>query len=145
MYVVADERDVLRLRTSFRQGEDVYLYRTTATPADARQRFLEYLRALNHLYDHPRWYNALTTNCTTTVRTQREASRRMAWDWRFLVNGKGDELMFERGVLKTDGLSFAELKKLAHINEAAVSAGDSNEFSSLIRLNRPGMKIDKEN
>lgn len=138
MYVVADERDVLRLRTSFRQGEEVYLYRTTATPAEARQRFLEYLRALNHLYDHPRWYNALTTNCTTTVRTQREASRRMAWDWRFLVNGKGDELLYETLSIVTEGLPFAELKSRALINPAPLRTDDPADFSRQIRTGRPG-------
>src|SRR6266550_8753166 len=41
IYIVADERDVLRVRTNYRRGEDVYLYRTMASPAQARERFLE--------------------------------------------------------------------------------------------------------
>jgi len=74
IYVVADERDVIRLRTNFRpgaygEGEAVYLYRTTATPAQARVRFLEYLGVLDSLHDHPRWYNAVTANCVTSIRT----------------------------------------------------------------------------
>ena len=64
IYIVADERDVIRVRTNYRHGEDIYLYRTTATPAQARERFHEYLRSLNEIRDHPRWYNAITTNCT---------------------------------------------------------------------------------
>src|SRR6266487_4403867 len=68
IYIVADERDVLRVRTNYRRGEDVYLYRTTATLAQARERFHEYLRSLNEIRDHPRWYNAITTNCTTSIR-----------------------------------------------------------------------------
>jgi len=63
--ICADERDVIRLRTNFRSGEDVYLYRTTITPEQARQRFLEYMTTMNSLRDEPRWYNAVTTNCTT--------------------------------------------------------------------------------
>ena len=47
IYIVADERDVIRVRTNYRHGEDIYLYRTTATPAQARERFHEYLRSLN--------------------------------------------------------------------------------------------------
>jgi hypothetical protein len=147
IYIAADERDVISVRTTFREGEDVYLYRLNMTADQARTRFLEYIESINDLNTRPRWYNAITTNCTTAIRHQHQKHGGNAppWDWRMLVNGKGDELMFERGVLKTDGLSFAELKKLAHINEAAVSAGDSSDFSSLIRLNRPGMKIDKSN
>ena len=89
-YIVADERDVLRVRTNYRRGEDVYLYRTMASPAQARERFLEYVNALNGLRTHPRWYNAITTNCTTSIRTQRPTNERMPWDWRILLNGKGD-------------------------------------------------------
>ena len=69
IYIVADERDVIRLRTNYRM-EDIYLYRTTFTPAEARERFLEYLRSLNGLREHPRWYNEITTNCTTSIRAQ---------------------------------------------------------------------------
>src|SRR5881392_3448652 len=69
IYIVADERDVIRLRTNYRK-EDIYLYRTTISPAHARERFLEYIHSLNALRNKPRWYNAITTNCTTSIRTQ---------------------------------------------------------------------------
>src|SRR5262245_12915677 len=65
IYICADERDVIRLRTNFRKGEEVYLYRTTLSAAQARGRFLEYFKSLNSLHVRPRWYNVLTTNCTT--------------------------------------------------------------------------------
>jgi hypothetical protein len=138
IYVVADERDVIRVRTNFRQDEDVYLYRTTATPAQARERFLEYLGSLNALRERPRWYNAITSNCTTSIRDQHPAATRAPWDWRILVNGKGDELMFERGSIATGGLPFAELKKRALINPTAQAAGDAPDFSQRIRAGRPG-------
>ncbi len=133
IYIVADERDVVGVRTNFRQGEDVYLYRTTATPDQARARLLEYLAALNTLRDHPRWYNAATTNCTTAIRTQHDPKKRAPWDWRILVNGLGDEMMFERGLLITDGLSFPDLKARALLNERARAAGDAPDFSARIR------------
>ena len=38
IYLVADERDVMRVRTNYRHGEDLYLYRTTLTPEQARAR-----------------------------------------------------------------------------------------------------------
>jgi Domain of unknown function (DUF4105) len=75
----------------------------------ARERFHEYLRSLNQIHDRPRWYNAITTNCTTTIRDQHPAAERMPWDWRILLNGKGDELMFERHTIATASLPFAEL------------------------------------
>ena len=138
IYIVADERDVIRVRTNYRKGEDIYLYHTTATPAQARARFQEYLHSVNKMRDHPRWYNAITTNCTTSIREQHPAAERMPWDWRLLLNGKADELMYEHRTIATGGLPFAELKKSARINPAAQAANDAPDFSRLIREGRPG-------
>jgi len=138
IYIVSDERDVIRVRTNYRQGEDIYLYRTTTTPAQARERFAEYLRSLNQIRHDPRWYNALTTNCTTSIRHQHPAAERIPWDWRILLNGKGDELMFERGTIAAVDLPFAELKTRALIDPAAQAADDAPDFSRRIRENRPG-------
>lgn len=141
IYVVADERDVLRVRTNFRpgasgQGEDVHLYRTTDTPAQARVRFLEYVHALNTLHDQPRWYNAVTANCLTSIRTQSDPAHRNRWDWQLLLNGKMDRLLYKRGDLVTNGLPFPELKARSLINPAARAAGDSPDFSRLIRADQ---------
>lgn len=138
IYVVAEERDAIRVRTNFRKGEEVYLYHLNITPEKARTRFMDYLAALNELHVRPRWYNAVTTNCTTSIRTQHDAAHRAAWDWRILVNGKGDELMFERGNIVTAGLPFEDLKKRALINPAANAANDAPDFSRRIRDGRPG-------
>ena len=68
-YVVADERDLVRLRTNYRKGETVYLYHLVDTsPKLRRNVFLDYMRHITRLKDHPEWYNALTGNCTTQIR-----------------------------------------------------------------------------
>ena len=136
IYVVADERDSIRLRTNYRR-EDVYLYRTLASPAQARERFLEYIKAMNALRDHPRWYNEVTTNCTTSIRTQRAVKLRAPWDWRMLINGKADELLYERHAIATGGLPFSELKRRSLINERARAADKDPDFSRLIREDLP--------
>ena len=136
IYVVADERDVIRLRTNYRR-EDVYLYRTLASPAQARERFLEYIKAMNMLHQHPRWYNEVTANCTTSIRTQRSVNERAPWDWRMLINGEADELLYERHAIVTGGLPFSELKQRSLINERARAADNSPDFSQLIREGLP--------
>jgi len=136
--ITADERDVVRVRTNYRKGEESYLYRTKITPDRARERFMEYVATINGLRERPRWYNAVTTNCTTAIRAQHPANERIPWDWRILVNGKGDEMMYERGVMNTDGLPFQELRAKALINEAARLDGGSADFSRNIRAGRPG-------
>jgi Domain of unknown function (DUF4105) len=133
--VAADERDVIRLRTNYRKGEDVYLYRTSVQPQTARAMFLTYIAYLNKLREHPEWYNALTKNCTTTI--DRQIATKMSnpepWSYQFLVNGTLDELLYNRGRLVTDGLPFHELKERGHINTAARAANQSPEFSASIR------------
>lgn len=136
IYVVADERDVIRLRTNYRHGEDVYLYHLQAP--QAKQSFMEYIRTINELDQSPRWYNAITNNCTTAIRHQRAADQRRPFDWRMLVNGYGDQMLYEQRAID-QSLPFAELKKISHINLNAKEADQSLDFSSKIRNGLPGM------
>jgi hypothetical protein len=139
-YIASDERDVIRLRTNYRKNEEVYLFRTTAKPPLARSIFLEYLKRANSLHADPEWYNALTNNCTTNIALSVAEVRdmRVRLDWRILLNGKMDAMMYRYGELVTGGLSLPELKEQAHINSAARSADDSCDFSELIREGRVG-------
>jgi hypothetical protein len=93
---------------------------------------MDYVTALNELHRQPRWYNAVTANCTTSIRTQHDASERAPWDWRILANGYSDEMLYERGGLDTS-VPFAELKQRVHINERARAANDAPDFSARIR------------
>ena len=136
IYIVADERDVIRLRTNYRK-EDIYLYHTTVPLDRARQRFLEYVRSLNELRNQPRWYNAVTANCTTSIRSQHPNKERVPWDWRILLNGKADEMMYEHGAFVTGGMPFAELKAQSLVNARAKAADASPDFSELIRVGLP--------
>ena len=55
VYVVADERDVIRVRTTYRQPqEDVYVYRLRMPRGNIRRVFLDYLRGMNALHER-RW------------------------------------------------------------------------------------------
>ena len=131
-YVVADERDLVGLRTNHR-GEQVYLYRLRATPAQARALLVDYLDEVNSLADHPEWYNALTQNCTTTIRGHTQhIGAAGSLDWRMLANGHLDELLYERGQIDTS-LPFAEIKVRSDITDKAKAADDSPDFSAKIR------------
>jgi hypothetical protein len=137
VYVVADERDVLQVRTNVRH-EDVYLYHSTASAEEVRHRFMEYVNRINALHTKPQWYNLITANCTTSIRAQRPEARRAPFDWRILLNGKLDELLYETGMIETGGLSFADLKKRALINERASAVREGEDFSARIRDGIPG-------
>jgi hypothetical protein len=140
IFVAADERDVIRLRTNYRKDEEVYLYRVNVKPEVARALFMTYVTYLNKLKDHPEWYNALTRNCTTTLQKPLAAdvNNPQPWSYKFVLNGTLDELLYERGRLVTGGLPFSELKQREHINSAAQAANGSAEFPALIRAGRIG-------
>ncbi|HEY6612089.1 MAG TPA: DUF4105 domain-containing protein [Pseudomonas sp.] len=135
-YVVADERDVIRLRTNYRRDppEDVYLYRLQGDLDNARRLFLEYMHHINALHERPEFYNSLTTNCTTTIwmNTRVNASH-LPFDWKILASGYLPEFLYEQGRLNTDGLPFAELQQQVHINTRAQAADDVADFSRRIR------------
>jgi len=143
IYIVGDERDLIRVRTNYRVGEEVYLYHTTAKVEAAREIFLSYLQSANELHRKPAFYNAITSNCTTNIRIHTKAvvgSTVPPWDWRLLLNGKGDEFAYQKGRLAGD-LPFDALKRQAHINDAARGADQSPQFSRLIRENRAGFGV----
>jgi hypothetical protein len=136
IYVVGDERDLVRLRTNYRH-EDVYLYRLKASPALVRAVLLDYLKCINQLRERPEWYNALTSNCTTNIRGHTKPYAPHArWDWRLLANGYIDEMIYDRGVVDRH-LSFPELRERSRINERARKAGDAADFSRQIREGLP--------
>ena len=135
-YVVADERDLVRLRTNYRKDEEVFLYRLQVTPAAGQKLFLDYLRRVNELHERAVWYNALTDNCTTGIRAQRAAADRAPWNWRMLLNGHLDELLYMHGMIVTN-LPFAELKTNSNIN-ARAKAAPVADFPEAIRKGLPG-------
>jgi len=140
IFVTADERDLIRLRTNYRKGEEVSMYRFQATPDVARAMFLTYVAYLNRLKDHPDWYNEVTRNCTTAIDSQLGAvlHNQGPWNYQVLLNGTLDKLLYDRGRLMTGGLPFPELKQREHINAAARAANQSTDFSALIRAGRVG-------
>jgi hypothetical protein len=138
-YVVGDERDLVGLRTNYR-GEQVYLYRIRVPATHTRALLVEYLNEVNRLAEHPRWYNALTQNCTTAIRGHvQDIGASGSLDWRLFANGHLDQLLYERGQIDTD-LPFAELQARSNITERARASGESADFSNRIRKGQPEMR-----
>ena len=136
-YVVADERDVVGVRTNQR-GEHVFLYRVRMPLAAARAVLVDYLEEIDRLAHQPRWYNAFTQNCTTTIRMHlKNVGLARALDWRLLANGRLDELMYQRGTIDTN-LPLPELRRRSEITEQAKAAGTAADFSRRIREGLPG-------
>ena len=136
IYVVGDERDIVRVRTNYRH-EDVYLYHIETSPENVRKLFLVYLDRINEIASRPEFYHLLSNSCTINiVRYARSTGKLQGLDIRFLLNGYSDRGLYRAGLLNPT-LSFAELRRRAFINSLAQAAGDSADFSERIRASLP--------
>ncbi len=140
-YVVADERDVIRVRSNYRKDppEDVYVYRLHGAIENGRRLFLEYIDRINRLKEAPEFYNTLTDNCTTGIwMNTRVNPGHPPLSWKILASGYVPEYLHEVGRL-APGTSFVELQRMAHIDARAQAADQAADFSRLIRSGIPGM------
>jgi len=136
IYVVGDERDLVRVRTNYR-GESVYLYRLNSSPDNVRRLLMIYLARINELADKPEWYHLLTNSCTINiVRYANAAGRAGRFNIRHLLNGLIDSYLYHSGRVDTT-LPFDELRGRSLINAAAQAADDAADFSDRIRASLP--------
>jgi hypothetical protein len=133
MYVLADERDVL-WKNSIGWLCEVYIYRTKATPVQARELFVDVMRRVNKLADAPEFYNTLTNNCTTNVRQHINhlVPGKVPYDYRVLLPGYSDRLAYDLGLIDTN-LSFEQEKARAKVNYQAYLYREDADFSQKIR------------
>lgn len=139
IFVIGDERDIIRLRTNIRR-ERVYLYRVRMPRQEVRQLLVDYLARAAQLEERPEWYNSVTSNCTTNL-FYHGRRRRVPW-WltpHIFLNGLSARAMYLRGFLD-DGVPFKELQSRSDIRERALAAGDEADFSQQIRthIDPPG-------
>lgn len=136
--VAADESDIVRTRTNAR-GEDVYLYRLRLRPEQLRQVFLGYLERAGQLQAAPRFYNTLTSNCTTIVfELARRLSPSLPLDYRLLLSGYFAQYAYDHGGL-VDGYSFDDLKAAGRITQRALAAQPDEDYAKAIRRSVPGV------
>jgi hypothetical protein len=134
IYVVADERDLIRLRTNYR-GEEVFVYRSPSPPEKVRAVFLDYLRVVNNLHKKPQFYNALTENCTTSLFAHLRCHPPYPpLTPGVLLPGYSARYAYEYGGLNYGVKSFDELQTRSRVNDLAKLADQAEDFSQRIRV-----------
>jgi len=136
IYVVGEERDLVRVRTNYRK-ETVYLYHLNSSPADIRRLLLVYLERINELADRPEFYHLLSNSCTINIiRYANAVGRTGRFDIRHLLNGLIDSYLYHSGRVDTT-LPFEELRRRSQINAVAQAADNAPDFSERIRAALP--------
>ncbi len=136
IYVVGNERDLVRVRTNYRK-ETVYLYHLNTPVESVRRLLLIYLDRINELADRPEFYHLLTNSCTINIiRYANAAGRNGSFNFRHLLNGFIDSYLYHSGRVNT-ALPFEELRRRSLINEVAQAADNAPDFSDRIRAALP--------
>lgn len=141
IYTIADERDVVGLRTHFRK-EQVYVYRLGGTQQFRRAMLMSYMDRINAMAKEPEWYNALTSSCFTNVLFQSRAVNENPIPWwemidsRVVLDGEFDTFLYEHQKINT-GMPFDELKKRSLVNGKVDGAPIGPDFSLKIREGLP--------
>lgn len=127
--IAADERDIIYTRTNVR-GEQVYLYRMDLAQKNIRSLFESYLDEAEQLKQKPRFYNTLTSNCTTVVFDMaRLIDPGLPIDYRIILSGYLPEYIHEHHGFDPR-IPLATLKARAHINPYAAHYAKSIDHSS---------------
>ena len=133
LYVVGEERDIVRVRTNHR-NEQVYRYPIKISPEAARRLFTVYAQKINQLAERPEFYHLLQNSCTANIIRNAEAAgyKTPMFDGRFILNGLVDEYLYDAGLVETN-IPFTDLRASARITDLAKSASPE-DFSRAIRL-----------
>lgn len=132
-YVIADEKDVVDLRTNHRQ-HDVYIYPTVATKEQVQKLFLSMLNRANLLQLEPEFYNTVLNNCTTNIASHINeiTPNRIGVDYRLLLPEHSDVLAQELGLIAV-GMTIDEARVKHKVNEQAKLFKGREDFSKRLR------------
>lgn len=133
MYVIADERDVVKLRSNYRKDQ-VFVYPVKADAEKSKALFLDMIARANKLKDEPEFYNTLTSTCTTNIvdHVNKITPKRVPFGLEILFPADSDRLALEAGLIDTD-LPLEEARKKYLINEKAEKYANDINFSVKIR------------
>lgn len=135
MYIVADETDVIRLRTNFRNN-DVYLYPAVGKPETHKLLLLDIIRRINELKDTPEFYSTITNNCTTNIADHVNITSdvKIHWNLNLFLPKNSDRFARDIGLLNVDpNLSIEEMRAKYYISDKAKNAPEDASFEKAIR------------
>ncbi len=134
MYVIADERDAIKLRSNYRK-DLVYLYPINTTKEKVALLFLDMVNRVNNLNESPEFYNTVTNTCTTNIveHVNKITPKRVPlFNLRILLPANSDRLAYELGLIDTT-LPFEQARVKYFINYKAMKYADDPNFSVRIR------------
>jgi len=134
IYVLGDELDLVGLRAEVRR-DDVYLYRSIASPVQSATLLRDILLRVNEIRRQPEYYDTLNNNCTTNLvlhinRCWPELVP--ARDLRLLLPGHSDQLVYDLGLM-SNSAPFHVVRQGALVSGKARQYLLADDFSTRLR------------
>ena len=137
--VAADEKDIVYTRSNVR-GEQVYFFPIKMPKAERIALFEEYLHKADELAKHPKWYNTLTSNCTTLVfdMVQAVSPQKLPVDYRLFASGYLPNYLYDLQAISPQW-DMRTWYLRAHVNPrvSGFQKLSSTDYSRLVRKGLP--------
>ncbi len=137
--IAADEKDIIYTRSNVR-GEQVYFFPIKMGMAERKALFEEYLSKSDDLAEHAKWYNTLTSNCTTLVfdMVQAVSKKQLPVDYRLLASGYLPNYLYDLNAISHQW-SMQTWYQRAHVNPRVSNKQylSSEQYSKLLRQGLP--------
>jgi hypothetical protein len=132
IFVWAHEKDVVKLRTNFRQ-DNVYMYELKMAKSNIEKLFTAAALRTNKLKDKPEFYNTITNNCTTNLANllQTVYNKPIIVDWKYLAPAYAEALAMKYDLI--DGPDIPTVRVTHNITPLAQKCGDCDNYSGEIR------------
>ena len=133
-YVFGDERDLILRRTLY-QDTEVYLYPLVTPPREVRSLLERMVETANSLRRHARFYNSVTSNCTSVLRVHANEVRPGSFRSFALAQvmpGISDRVLYRRGWIDTN-LPFEEIREHFAVQKKSKQCEPDENFSACIR------------
>lgn len=134
MYVIANERDVIKLRV-FHHKDKVYMYPVKTTKENAEELFRDMLMRSNGIGAMPEFYNTFSNSCVTNIVyhiNKISPGRISFFDYRIFAPENADKYAYDLGLIDTK-LPFSAVREKYLINPLVLKYADDPEFSRKIR------------
>lgn len=136
MYVLADEQDVVALRTNHRK-DDVRLYPLALPKKRVQQLFQNITHKVNDINAKAAFFNTAVHSCVTNVVTHlRDVNIPLPrYHLLYLLPGTLDGLLFKNKLIATK-LPLEKARSFFYVTDKAQACGDAPDFSQKIRLSQ---------
>ena len=136
MYVIADESDVIKVRTNTIKAT-VRLFPIQTEKQRIQNVFVDMLKRADKLGKEPEFYNTIWNNCTTNIikHARRFSDKPIPfWDPRYLLPEDIDKIAYKLNMIDTH-LPYEKAREHFDITEIAQASEDAKDFSNAIRGN----------